>query len=124
MARILIAEDELILALNVETLVRAAGHDVVGPLGSPDAVRRAIAGERIDAALLDIQLRREELIYPACNILAAKGIPFAFMTAYDRNVIPARYRNTPILHKPFADKDLTRVLRLLLAGNESRAAAH
>jgi CheY-like chemotaxis protein len=124
MARILIAEDELILALDTETLLREAGHDVVGPVSSPSAVLRLIGAGGIDAALLDVRLRNDELVYPACDALIAKGIPFAFATACGYDVIPARYRNTPVLHKPFTDKDVARVLRGLLAGSEGSVVAH
>jgi CheY-like chemotaxis protein len=122
MARILIAEDELILALNIEVLVREAGHEVAGPVSSPAAALRVVAGAGIAAALLDVRLRRAELVYPVCDALTEKGIPFAFMTAYEHDVIPARYRSAAILHKPFGQHDVLQVLRTLLTP-PSRTAA-
>jgi CheY-like chemotaxis protein len=122
MARILIAEDELILALNIEMLVREGGHEVAGPVSSPAAALRLVADGDIEAALLDVRLRCAELVYPVCDALTETAIPFAFMTAYEHDVIPTRYRSAMILHKPFAQHDVMRVLRALLAATSRTAA--
>ena len=107
--RILLVEDEMVIALLLEDLLVVLGYEVVGPVGR---LREALAmaeSEAPDAALLDVNLNGEK-VYPVANSLAARNIPFVFLTGYGAAGIPAPYRDRPTLQKPFRRQDLSAVL--------------
>src|SRR5262249_1908914 len=91
---ILVAEDDL-LASDVQDAIRSFGHACLGPVGSLSEVLRLIAAAHVDAAILDISLRHGERVYPAADLLAARDIPFAFVTAYRSTHLDQRYAGTP-----------------------------
>jgi DNA-binding response OmpR family regulator len=98
--RILVVEDTLLVAEMIEDALHDFGCDVIGP--APRLQRGlALAGEaRLDGALLDVNLAGERC-FPIADALAARGIPFAFLTGYGDAGIPAEYRGVPRLAKPF-----------------------
>lgn len=114
MARILVVEDELILALTIEAMLIDQGHAVVGPVARAAEAVALIETTPLDAALLDVRLRHGETVYPAAAALAERGIPFAFMTAYAPDTLDRRYPTQALLRKPFNDRDVQRALRDLL----------
>ena len=93
--RVLLVEDENLVALLMEDMLAELGH----------AVARH---EPIDAAILDVNINGEEA-YPIAEVLAARGIPFFFSTGYGRGSLPAAYRDRPFLQKPFRQQDLERL---------------
>jgi CheY-like chemotaxis protein len=112
--RILVVEDEYLLADDLSHALATAGAEVLGPVASIDEAKRMIAGEvRIDAALLDINLRGE-MVFPVADALDARGIPFAFTTGYDHGAIPDRFSERPRLVKPFKPQKIAQLLTLLL----------
>jgi CheY-like chemotaxis protein len=79
-ARILVVEDDALLAMELAATLEGAGHRVVGPAHSvPEAFARVRGDAPIDAALLDVDLRGET-VAPVADALAAHGVPFAFVT--------------------------------------------
>jgi CheY-like chemotaxis protein len=86
MARILIVEDEALIALMLEDFVRDAGHEVFGVAGSVAKAEALIATDTPDAALLDVRLGKE-LSYPIAASLKERCVPFAFMTGYEAQTI-------------------------------------
>jgi CheY-like chemotaxis protein len=114
-ASILIAEDELLVALHIEDLVRDLGHDVVGPAARIEEVLRLVRTERFDAALLDVSLHLGKKVYPAAELLIAHRIPFTFMTAYGRDGLDPGYAMHPVVKKPFTQAALESALVELLA---------
>jgi chemotaxis family two-component system sensor kinase Cph1 len=111
--RILVVEDDPMLALNVEQLLEDAGCAVVGPCAT---VARALEMARrggMDAAILDVNLRGE-LVFPVADRLAEAGIPFVVVSGHSRDLLPPRHRGCRYLSKPFADADLLACLRVLL----------
>lgn len=97
--RILVLDDEELLA---QTFVRAltnAGYGIVGPARNVEGALRLIERESPDAALLDVQLSAETS-YPVADALAAKGVPFLFMSGYGAEGVDARYRAVGCLSKP------------------------
>jgi CheY-like chemotaxis protein len=107
---VLIAEDNLIPALEIEDIVRDLGCGVVGPVGKLSEVMKLIETVPFDAALLDVELKNGEKVYPAADLLRARGIPFAFFTAYDREVLGPKYANEILVEKPFLRADLEKCL--------------
>ncbi len=103
--RILVAEDEYLLADDVCDALMQAGAHVVGPVPSVDGAARLIEGEAIDAALLDINLRGE-MVFAIADMLSAQGVPFAFLTGYDPATLPERYASVRAIQKPARAEDI------------------
>jgi len=103
---ILVAEDDSLLAADLEEAIRICGHACVGPAGGLSEVLRLIENDRVDAAILDVLLRHGEKIYPAADLLAARGIPFAFVTAYGSAHVDPRYAHCRVLAKPVLREEL------------------
>jgi CheY-like chemotaxis protein len=110
--RILLVEDEGLVALMLEDMLEDMGYDVAFSAAS---VTQALAwiegGGEADAALLDVNLGGEA-VYPVADLLKARGVPFAFSTGYGEAHDP-RFRETPLLGKPILVERLQEVLRRL-----------
>lgn len=108
--RVLLVEDEGLVALMMEDLLTDLGCEVVG---SCDSIRSALewlagAAEAPDGAVLDVNLGGE-LVYPVAEALAARRVPFAFATGY--GALPDdRFGGVPVLAKPVSADKLGRVI--------------
>lgn len=112
--RVLIVEDEYLIADDLRNALTGAGAEVLGPIGSVEGATDFIAGEpRIDAAILDVNLRGE-MVFPVADALRERGVPFAFATGYDQWALPDRFADAPRYEKPFNVERITAVLRPLL----------
>jgi CheY-like chemotaxis protein len=80
---VLVVEDEFLIALDLEQLLRRHGWRVLGPAATVDQALRLLRGETPDVALLDVNLRGE-LVTPVAAELRARGVPFVLASAYDR----------------------------------------
>ena len=107
--RILIVEDETLLAMELEELLQGAGYSVIGPFADLAQATRAAHDEAIDIAVLDINLNGE-MVYPLADDLSARGIPFVFTTGYNASNLPERFRGAPRVAKPYDLGALTREL--------------
>lgn len=103
--RILIVEDEGMLAVEIEELLIRMGCIVIGPSNSISRAACLAQEENIDAAILDVNIRGQK-IYPVAEILQSCGIPFIFLTGYGNWSLPAGMRDTKILSKPFSVAEL------------------
>ena len=103
--RVLVVDDEFLIASSVATLLETMGCAVVGPCLSLGQARDAARAQPLDAALLDINLGRD-LVYPLAAELQAQEIPFAFLTAVRPRDIPAVFASSPVLQKPYSDRDI------------------
>jgi CheY-like chemotaxis protein len=90
--RILIVEDEYLIAMDLADRLGDLGAEVIGPAGSVAEALAVVAaeGNRIDGAVLDVNLRNER-VYPVADALAAQGIRFVFASGYDVGMTPAAY---------------------------------
>jgi len=109
--RLLVVEDDYLIAVDLARDLARRGAEVVGPAGS---VRDALAlveaeGDRLDGAVLDINLR-DQRVYPVADALAARGVPFVFLTGYDAWVIPDAHAGVPRCEKPVSSTLLARML--------------
>lgn len=117
--RILLVEDEAMVAMIIEDTLNDLGCEIVGPMPSIEkALAAAQTTERIDGAFLDVNLRGE-LVYPVAEALAARGVPFAFVTGYGEKGIDARYRDAPVLTKPFLPETVEQLVSRYMAGREA-----
>lgn len=113
--RVLVVEDEFLVALGLEDNLRSLGCAVVGPMSDLAAAVNAAAHERIDAAILDVNLAGEP-VYPAAAILAARGIPFVFCSGYTGSVrVPPEFQDVPRVVKPYTSRGIAEVLAELLS---------
>jgi two-component sensor histidine kinase/DNA-binding response OmpR family regulator len=97
--RMLIAEDEALVAIMMEDLAVELGWSVVGPFAKAADALAAAKDDDIQAALLDVNLGGES-VYAVADALTARGVPFVFTTGYGAESIDRRFASTPILQKP------------------------
>jgi DNA-binding NarL/FixJ family response regulator len=114
MARVLVVEDEFIIAAHIGALLDDAGFEVVGPAGELQQAVDLAATAELDAATLDINIEGAH-IGDLTGVLAKRGIPFLFVSGYGRDHIPAPYRDRPLVGKPFEDETLVKAVRDLIA---------
>lgn len=107
--RVLLVEDEPLVAMEMESELTSLGLEVIGPAMNIEKAKRMIAENAVDIALVDANLggRSAEEI-AAC--LTRRGIPFAFATGYGREGLPEQFRNAALLAKPF---DLGRLMEIV-----------
>lgn len=112
--RILVVEDEPLLAMDIAGQLQEAGAYVVGPVASVEAALRMIEEYRLDAALLDANLQG----YPVDDVAASlsnRNVPFIFVSGYDRDTLPAAFDATELLVKPFESSRLIDMTGRLVA---------
>lgn len=106
--RVLVVEDEYMIADDLACELRAAGAEVIGPAASlPQAMRLMGQPRVLDAAVLDINLR-ETLAYPLIDRLVEAGVQVLITSGYDEAMIPERYRHLPRCEKPVSPLKLRR----------------
>jgi DNA-binding response OmpR family regulator len=115
--RILIIEDESVLALGLRRLLVSHGFEIAGCLGSVKAALTVIDEVDCDIAVLDVNLRGESVI-PVAEILRRRGRPIVFMSGYGRSDLPAVFADVPLFSKPFDPNELVAVLREMLTGRD------
>ena len=98
---ILIVEDEPLIAMMLEDFLESLGHDVVASCESvPDALGHVAAGG-FDVAIIDVQLKDGEQVWPVADRLADAGTPFVLATGGHVEPPPARHAAAPVLAKPY-----------------------
>ena len=113
MPRILIVEDEIIVAMFMEDILGEFGYEVAGVVSHlDDAMQRE---QDFDLAVLDVHLNGRN-VFDFADKLTAREIPFIFATGYGERGIPERHRGCPVLQKPFQPDDLKRALARLVTG--------
>ena len=99
--RILVAEDETLVLMEIEDMLGEFGCEIVGPVSTVGAAVAAIRYNDLDGALLDMNLRGERIV-PAAEELLARGVPFLLVTGYaSRAGDEPALKDAPRLHKPF-----------------------
>jgi HAMP domain-containing protein/two-component sensor histidine kinase len=107
--RILVVEDEPLVAMNLSKSLAELGFCVVGPYSTLAKATTAAVEMEVDGALLDVNLSGEN-VYPVADILASKNVPFAFVTGYGTEVLTSKYTNAPVLQKPVDQRTLQNLL--------------
>lgn len=111
--QILIVEDDFLVALEIQEVVEAAGHEVVGPYRRLTAAWDVARSRDISAAFLDIRIEGGT-VFPVANALQTRGIPFAFVTANPELITAKIYPAAPVINKPFVQAQLEAALKQLL----------
>lgn len=98
--RVLVVEDEWLVAMMIEDVLADAGCIVVGPFARvPDALAAAQT-VAVDVALLDVNIAGEQ-VFPVAHALEARGVPFLFLTGYGEKVLPQGHPEWDACAKPF-----------------------
>ncbi|ACL62972.1 response regulator [Methylobacterium nodulans] len=107
--RVLVVEDEYLLAYDLARALQKLGAFVVGPVPELEQVLALPADEPMDAAVLDVNLKGQ-FVFPLADALREDGVPFVFATGYNESAIPGAHKDVPRWEKPFKPEDLTRAL--------------
>ncbi len=120
---VLMVEDELVITLDLERAIMEAGGFPVGPATTVSGALRLLNVERVDGAILDVNLRGED-VTPVVETLLDRGIPFIFHTgAGVPSGLHQRCPDTPVHTKPVAPEMLIDSLGALFSKGEERPAA-
>jgi PAS domain S-box-containing protein len=116
--RVLLVEDEILVAMMMRDILTELGFTVVGPYSRVTEAMVAAVHEQIDAGIIDVNLGGE-FVYPVADVLAARKIPFVFVTGYGVESIDRRFGYVPIIKKPVQRQ----VLQGIFVAPESEPAA-
>jgi CheY-like chemotaxis protein len=120
-SRILVVEDDFLVAMLLAEILESVGWQVVGPVAHLTTALDAAASEGFDAAVLDVNLG-DQTVYPVAEVLDARSVPFVFVTASGREALPRLFCGRPHLGKPFAPgKLIGTVARLMAPAAEAEA---
>ncbi len=110
--RVLIVEDDGLLAMELDMVLSDSGAVVIGPARTVAESLAAIE-EQVDFAVLDVNLGRESS-GPVADRLEADGTPFLYLSGHDATKLPERHRTRPLVGKPFAERELLALIEVLL----------
>ena len=124
--RVLLVEDEALVAMMIQETMTEFGFQVIGPVSTASEALAAARNSQFEAAVLDINLG-DGMVYTVAEILSKRGVPFVFVTGYDAESVDSRFTGVPVLQKPIERNMLQKVF-LLGAGDaavadEPRSAA-
>ncbi len=100
--KILIVEDESLVAMLLETILEDMGCTPVGPASNIDDGLRFAETEALDAALLDVNVAGRH-VFPVAQMLKDRGVPFVFSTGYGEGGLPDEWRGQRTIQKPFTE---------------------
>jgi PAS domain S-box-containing protein len=107
---VMIVEDEMLVALELQESIKALGYDVVGPYGRLAEAIEGIETQAVDFAILDLNLNGE-MSYDLAEELEKRGIPIVFTTGYESDAITSRFHNCRVLNKPVVKDVLEGLLK-------------
>jgi CheY-like chemotaxis protein len=112
-ARVLVVEDDYVIATDTMEMLRSAGAVPVGPFSWEDEALAfaSDAANLLDLAILDVDLHGKPS-YRVADALAARGVPVIFTTGFGTDALAPAYRGCPRLEKPVSDQALIAALRL------------
>ena len=113
-AKILVVEDSPVVAPFTVDLLGELGCEVIGPAPNLAMARELIQNEAIDAALMDVHIR-DERVFPMCELLDAKGIPFILTSGRADWQVPDKWADRPRINKPYTIGDIEAALGSVLA---------
>ena len=114
--KVLVVEDEMMIAMLIEDMLDEFGCKLVGPATNVPRALELIGKEKVDVAVLDLNLDGKDT-YAIADALRQKNVPFIFATGYGSTGMRPEYGDRPVLQKPFQAKDLEIALAEALAGS-------
>ena len=117
--RVLVLEDQFLIAIEIEGMLARLGCMVVGPASTVARALSLLARDRVDFAILDVNLGRERST-PVADVLLARGVPFALSTGYDGSQLAEEaFRDAQHLGKPIDFPRLAETIRRLTDGHDA-----
>ncbi len=113
--KVLIVEDEGIVAIMIEDMLQALGCEIVSSVAGVGEAREIAANAELDLAVLDINVDGQP-IFPVAELLRERQIPFLFSTGYGASGLPSEFADRQVLGKPFSESELQRKLVITLRG--------
>jgi DNA-binding response OmpR family regulator len=117
--RVLLVEDEALVAMLIEDALDSAGAVMLGPYAAVAPALAAIPDALPELAVLDLNLAGESSL-PIADELAGRGVPLVFASGYGQAGLPPRFRGRPMLAKPFDPAELIAVLAALWEAAQPR----
>ncbi len=111
--RVLVCDDNLLIADLVVEFLRECGLKPVGPVGRLESAMHMARERALDGAILDIDLNGRPC-FLICAILTARRIPFMFLTGYTHAIVPIEYRGAPLIAKPFEPNEMKEIVSDML----------
>lgn len=108
--RILVVEDEAMIAMALECTLEGFGCEVVGPATCLDDAIVLARDQTMDGAILDVNLAGKK-VFPVAEILAERNIPFVFTTGYGSAGVREINQDRPVLQKPYQARSLAAIAR-------------
>lgn len=115
--RVLIVEDEPIIAFLLEDMIDDLGMTVAGRASTLEEARELARAPSYDAAIMDINLHGQ-MSYPAAELLARQGVPLVFVSGYARDGVPPGLANAPLVAKPYQPHQIAAALASVLGLRE------
>lgn len=113
-ARVLLLEDEMLVAMILEDALELGGYEVVGPVAKVDSALALIhQDDKLDAAVMDLNLGGHSAI-PVADVLAERRIPFLVVTGYGGAALSPPHQHVTVLAKPFSPSELIVAVQRLL----------
>jgi DNA-binding NarL/FixJ family response regulator len=117
--RVLVVEDDMLIAVAIEEVLHALNCQVVGPAASLEKALKLAQGESFDVAILDVTIRGGK-VHPVAELLLARGIPFVFASGYGDWALPEALRDQPS-DEAFHGHRIGRADQVALQCSQSRA---
>jgi DNA-binding response OmpR family regulator len=116
---VLVVEDDYFIAEEICTALRRTGAAVVGPAPDVEQGRVLMSQQRLDCAVLDVNLHGEH-VFQLAGELRARGVPSIFATGYESNFLPLAFRDAIYLQKPIDLHALIRAVKLTARSHRSQ----
>lgn len=107
--KVLVVEDEALVAMLVEDALLDAGFNVIGPAATVEEAMALLEAGTPDAVVLDLNLAGETST-PVADVLARRGIPYVIATGYGASGLPPGHQDAMVLAKPYDPAELTAML--------------
>lgn len=120
-ARILVVEDEALIAMDLQALLEDAGYRVIGPANSSAAALKLIDADEPDVALLDVNLGRSDA-FGVASVLTERKTPIIFLTGHTAHKLPPAHRHLPLVSKPYLPQVLLQAVQRALDEREAAAS--
>jgi CheY-like chemotaxis protein len=117
-ARILVVEDEALIAMDLQCLLEGAGYQVLGPCNSQAAAFAVLERSQPDLALLDVNLGGTD-VFGVADALAERKARIIFLTGHTAQRLPEPHRHRPLVAKPYLPHLLLQAIQRALLQNTS-----
>lgn len=107
--RVLLVEDQVIIAMELEAALKKAGCEVVGPVGRLKPALELARRELLHFAVLDVNLCGEK-VFPVAHLLESRGIPFVLATGYGESAVPEGHIGWRVVSKPYDSEQIVKLI--------------